>query len=825
MKKITKILALLLAFLFVATALAGCNRQEETEGDEYVYIPTYMKLPFEFYDLSQVKIVGDKVYFLASVSNGTKTNSYNDADGNEISYEYEAYVTKLFTMNVDGTDAKELSGYSFDPDESRDDTSYTNIYDILVDNAGNINIVKMFQQNIFDLPDDFNSETDNMWEYYTGNTSSIFIETLDGEGNITETKEIYKAEEDQYINAILRDDNGNFYIALDRSVIILDPEGKELYNIDAENYINNFISLSENRIGFISWGESGLEIKILDNEKKDVGEAIPVPDECYDVLGSSEKYDLIYNGSSGVYGYSLETQEKEKLLDWLDADINQNYVTNVSILENGNIFCVTRDWSKDTDRFEIATVEKKNASEVPEKKIITMATMYTDYNVRNMVLDFNKTNTEYRIKVTDYSEFNTDEDYTAGMTKLNTEIISGNVPDIICTNDFPVTRYSAKGLLEDLTPYIEETIGMENLVEPFFNALKDSEGKLYEIYASFSVVTAVGLSNVVGDGSSWNFDDLNAAMEKLKDGATVFDPYYTKSSAFFSCVSRNISDFLDWETGECRFDSEEFMSLLEFANSFASEVPEDADYNYGSSFTRILSGEQLLMMSSMYNFDDFRGDTFYQLGKDISFVGFPTLSGNGNTFNLVSYGYAMSSKCEYKDVVWDFISEILSEEYQTNEGRWSIPTNKVVFDKVIEEARTPTFSEYAEKEYNSGVSFAVSVDGDTVSSSPNEPAEGSVSPVKFAEPQINEQGWYEEPKYYSWDYVNQTDIRVYAMTDLEYNAIMDLINNTTSVSRYDEHIIQIINEEVQAYFQGQKSVEDTAKMIQSRVKLYVNEQK
>ena len=49
--------------------------------------------------------------------------------------------------------------------------------------------------------------------------------------------------------------------------------------------------------------------------------------------------------------------------------------------------------------------------------------------MRDMVAKFNKTNTEYRMKVTDYSQYATNDDYTAGITKLNTEIIAGKVPD------------------------------------------------------------------------------------------------------------------------------------------------------------------------------------------------------------------------------------------------------------------------------------------------------------------------------------------------------------------------------------------------------------
>jgi len=40
---------------------------------------------------------------------------------------------------------------------------------------------------------------------------------------------------------------------------------------------------------------------------------------------------------------------------------------------------------------------------------------------------------------------------------------------------------------------------------------------------------------------------------------------------------------------------------------------------------------------------------------------------------------------------------------------------------------------------------------------------------------------------------------------------------------YDENLMNIIREEAAAYFEGQKSAEEVAKIIQSRVKIYVNE--
>ena len=51
--------------------------------------------------------------------------------------------------------------------------------------------------------------------------------------------------------------------------------------------------------------------------------------------------------------------------------------------------------------------------------------------------------------VKDYAEYSSDGDPSAGLTKLNTEIISGNAPDLIANDmTMPLRQYAAKGLLE-----------------------------------------------------------------------------------------------------------------------------------------------------------------------------------------------------------------------------------------------------------------------------------------------------------------------------------------------------------------------------------------
>ena len=55
--------------------------------------------------------------------------------------------------------------------------------------------------------------------------------------------------------------------------------------------------------------------------------------------------------------------------------------------------------------------------------------------------------------------------------------------------------------------------------------------------------------------------------------------------------------------------------------------------------------------------------------------------------------------------------------------------------------------------------------------------------------------------------------------------IRELIETTTKMADYDNAIIQIVSEQAKPFFEGQKSAEDVAKLVQSKVNIYVNEQR
>lgn len=123
---------------------------------------------------------------------------------------------------------------------------------------------------------------------------------------------------------------------------------------------------------------------------------------------------------------------------------------------------------------------------------------------------------------------------------------------------------------------------------------------------------------------------------------------------FYYVFSMSIEQYIDWETGECSFDSEAFRAELEFVNSFPAEFDweaEGGDDVVNLEITdRILSGRQMLSMINIFRPEYIQYvDAFFGLGGKAAFVGYPTSDGStGSSFYIRGPRLAMSSFARIK---------------------------------------------------------------------------------------------------------------------------------------------------------------------------------
>ena len=97
----------------------------------------------------------------------------------------------------------------------------------------------------------------------------------------------------------------------------------------------------------------------------------------------------------------------------------QNDLSGFACMPDGRFFAVTNSWDSKWENVttEFVTVEKKPFDSVPQKAELTLACLWPDTDLQNAVVRFNR-NSNVRINVIDYSQYSTDEDYNAGLTKL-----------------------------------------------------------------------------------------------------------------------------------------------------------------------------------------------------------------------------------------------------------------------------------------------------------------------------------------------------------------------------------------------------------------------
>ena len=781
MKKILLIL-LLVSMLF---AFAACGGEQggldSLVSSDYVYVPEYVYIEGEGLDnIQSPRYYDGMLYFSSYGVIGTQepTPEALEATGGVVEdWMTEVYGPMLYKVNLDGNGLTQLENYQpiSVPEGSQGDAS---ISSFILDHQGNIWVV----ERLYTYSYDENGNWQDGGETY-------YLRKLDNTGSELAQVDLTPLTEDVewfYINAVSVDSEGRLYIACDRQIYVMDAEtGAVSFEIEFtdDEWISTIVNLADGKVGASMSTSTGQVIKEIDPAAKGWGKTIEMPVNAYNLYAGGGEYLFYCSDGSYLYGINAATGESEALLNWIDSDINTSNLSSVLPLEDGRVICLSYASTYEDDgtwssEMELAILTKTPADQVQEKTVLTLATMWLSSDLRTSIIDFNKTNGQYRIQVTDYSIYNTPEDSDAGLTKLNTDIVAGHIPDILNVSSLPVAQYAGRGLLEDLYPYIDNDseLSRDALVQEVLHAL-EIDGHLYQAVPSFTITTLVGASSVVGDEPGWTFEEMKAVLEAHPE-ASAFSPYVTRETILSYFMTFNQDNYVDWQTGECDFDGEDFISMLEFAKSF----PETYDWEseeYIDEYQLIREGKVLLSMANFYDFSNMY--TYPALfGGDVTYIGFPTEEGCGSVI-AVNTGLAMSSASQHKDAAWSFIRTLFTEKYQKRNS-WELPTNKAVFDEVVKEAMT-------EETYTD---------------------ENGVQVV--------------QPKY-TIGYGDGTEIEVYAMTQEQYDQFMDLLSRIDSVASIDSSIADIVLEETGPYFAGQKTVEETASVIQSRVKLYVNEQR
>ncbi|MEG1458369.1 MAG: extracellular solute-binding protein [Acetivibrio sp.] len=756
---ITRSLALGLAFVMAGSMLTGCGGKDKKASQsvkmdkEHVYHAEYFKAPAGLSSINKVKVSNGRIYM----------------DGYD---ETSSYGYKICSVNPDGGDEKII--YEIKQNATGENS---NISNFAIDNEGNLCMFKSAYT-------EDKTDPENV-QYINKN----FIVKVDEKG-----KEIFsielKGKEDFYPSNMLIDKENNIFLMAYESIEIYDKDGKHKDSIKTGNdaNIDSAFMTEDGRMMVTAYGQdySSREIKEYLMDQKKFSEPIKLEGNVYNYsFSEGAGYDLFLKDNTDLYGFNLDTKEKTKLINWIDSDINGSMIGSIAPLADGRIVCTTNNYFKNTT--ELAVLSKVEPKDVIEKSILTLAAVYVDMQVSAAVIEFNKKSDKYRITLKDYSTFNTEDDYMAGSKKLNTDIISGDVPDILCVSDTSsFDSCAAKGLFVDFNQVMEKdkdfdkSAYLENIMKCF-----EKNGKLYSMVPFFSPFSIVGKTTNVGSEMGWTMEDLEKLVASKPKGTKVFSGDMTKSSIMYYGNYLCMDEYIDRETGKCNFNTPDFIRLLEFANQFKEDAqPEGRMATEAVSMDDGMQNEELdyrtdkvlLNVNYLNSFQDMHQLQKVTFGEDITFIGFPTAKKNGSAISP-GLQLAISAKSEFQDAAWEFVKTFFLDEFQDG-MEWGWPVKISSLEKKKEKEQKP--STYKD-----------------------------------------ENG--KEVVYEDTAMIDGKEVKIGKVTDEECEKVMNFLKSLNQVMRCDQNVTKIMDEETGAYFSGQKSAEETANLIQNRVQTYLNE--
>lgn len=755
-----KILSAGLAVI-LSLSLAACGGDGNTDeggdkaaaGDTFVYVPEFVSLGGEENSsMSNVICADGKLYYNSYV--------YDEESGTsrQPMFKYDIAAGSLEELKLDMTDLED---------------AYVSAK--AVDKDGNLYIA--WARSVWDENNPDNWHQDTFLAKYEASGATVFFQDI--------SQEMASDEQNNYVQRMVVDDEGRIYLVFSSLIRLYGSEGDYRGNVETgDNWINDAVRGRDGRvyIAYYDWNgaEGGYVAAEVDFDGKKLGNSHTIKIDNVNNMSEGLEKDFLINDRTRLWEYDAESETAEELLNWVDCDINGDYVDLVCPAGDDRLLAVIRDWeSGDT---EIAFLTKKKASDVVQKEELVLGTLYLDQEVRSTVVAFNKSSEKYRITIREYYDRNSDMDYETAVTNMNNELTSGKGPDIVALDsNIDVGALAEKGILTDLNAFLDNSsnLSRDTFVESVLRGYTYGD-ILVGIPKNFSISAVAGRTSQVGEEMGWSVQDVMDYAAQYPD-AELFE-YASRGEMMQMLMTFNQDAFIDWEKGTCNFDSEEFRQMLEFVAGFPEEY--DWDGERVSTPTKLATGRLLLYSDSISQCQDIQvAEALFN--EPVTYIGYPTTDGSVGCVMNCNGGYCIIDKSDHKDGAWEFIEFYLNRDSRM--FSWGLPSMKAKLEEEIAE--------------RSKVEYVTDENGEIMKDEDGNPIIRGMGGF----------GWDD------WEYT------YHPCTEEEIATLRELIDAARPMPTTNSQVLTIIAEEAEAFYKGQKSLDEVVNTIQSRVSMYVGE--
>lgn len=389
----------------------------------------------------------------------------------------------------------------------------------------------------------------------------------------------------------------------------------------------------------------------------------------------------------------------------------------------------------------------------------------------DLINDFNADNEKYCVQLDSHTK------------DINVLFAEKESPDLVLTiSSTDIEKYYQQGFLADLLPLMETTGAIDKEdVQQYVYQCFGFHGGLYAIPRYCNVQTLFITRSQVGDRSGWNVEEYLDFLEEHPAIQSALG--CSQVSTLRTVLTGNMDAYVNWDTGDCYFTEDNFKRVVERIRNmdFSKMQCPEVSSPYGSLEQVDRESGYILnaWLPSLYEVAN--QEAIYQ--DELVYMGLPSDDGETDAVLSPMTNLCIPSKSRCKEGAMEFLA------YMLHYPRYSFPDPEAEEPNLINMMRTHGNFWSLKSIYEEDLHYAIGTH--VINWHLSETDEYGVFTLEVT-------GEQKEKAQQALDY-GKPDTYVRA------------------------ELRRIIQEELEPYFQGDKTLDSVCSIIQGRAKILINE--
>lgn len=257
--------------------------------------------------------------------------------------------------------------------------------------------------------------------------------------------------------------------------------------------------------------------------------------------------------------------------------------------------------------------------------------------------------------------------------KITPQIAANNAPDLWFVENADVLGYGARGISEDLAPYIKRDLQADDYIDALF-AAQDEDGKVWGVPHGLNVTSLLYNKELFDEAGvpypteEWTYEDMIAAAEQISQETDAFGIAldYSIANGWYPWSKIYGGGILDEaKTSAIVTDPKTIQGLETWIGLMEDGIaPKDSEMRAGGGGMQMFGTGQTAMIFLQYSTLTDINNNYPDLDYDaalmpVGFDGNRVVPYVTNTWTIFS-----KAKPEAKEAAWEFLKYYLSDESQ-----------------------------------------------------------------------------------------------------------------------------------------------------------------